>query len=502
MSTCLEQFRAHFHHDNQRPALIDTLSAGKEPRTFSYAELGEQSARVASLLMHRGLRPGDRLAIMLPNSLDFVLLYLGCLHAGITAVPINPELPAHEVAFLLQLSRASLLVSHRQDDAPDTTDIELWQLQAQGLQQQSAHLPAAPWQGSEEQIMGIFFTSGTTSRPKAVCHLTQRMLDNASAFAQHMGWDETLRLLHVLPMNYMAGFLNTLLVPFMAGGCVVLAARFDARSALTFWQPVVSQRANAVWLSPTMLALLSRLQRDPELARWTRANPLDVCVGTAPLPAAVRARFEADFGLKTYQSYGMSEILLVAGQRPGQCCEPDSVGTPLPGIRIQLRGQQNALWVDTPHALAGYLDPARGELVSPLVEGWMDTGDLAKMDSAGCLSITGRKKDLIIHGGHNVSPAAVEACLLQLDAVEDAAVIGLPHPFHGEEVVALVIAGRDRPWPDLQAELQAHCQHELPPHARPTRFIPCHEFPRSVTGKIQKHLLRQRYLHTHAALAP
>ena len=502
MNTRLEQFHGRFQTNNLRPALIDTLSSPGEPRTFSYAELGEQAARVASLLSQQGLGPGDRLAVMLPNSLDLVLLYLGCLHGGITVIPLNPELPAHEVAFLLQLSQAKRIVTREQNDNLDIRAMELWQLGEKGLIQQAAHLPPAPWQAGDEHIIGIFFTSGTTSRPKAVCHLAWRMLDNAATFAHHMGWNEDLRLLHVLPMSYMAGFLNTILVPFMAGGCVVLAPRFDARSALSFWQPVMSQQANAVWLSPTMLALLSRLQRDPGVVRWTRANPLDVCVGTAPLPAAVRMRFEEEFGLKTYQSYGMSEILLVAGQRPGHHCDAGSVGSPLPGIKIQLRGQQKALWVNTPHALAGYLDPDRGELISPLTDGWMDTGDLAKLDETGCLSITGRKKDLIIHGGHNVSPAAVEACLLQLEGVEDAAVIGLPHDFHGEEVVALVIARADHDWQSLYAELLAHCRRELPPHARPTRFIQRRDFPRSVTGKIQKHLLRQDCLGTAGAATP
>ncbi len=501
MPSSVDLFRQHLNPGNPATFLIDASNGDAEAHSHSYGELAQAAAKLAALLAHKGVRRGDRLAIMLPNGREFLLLYLACLHAGITAVPINPALPARDTDYILSITRPALLIGEP-GSGRTSAELPFWALASNSLWQQLETFSPAPATLEGDDIAAIFFTSGTTSRPKGVCHTATALLANAAAFNRHMQWDASLRMLHVLPMSYMAGFLNTLLCPLMAGGSLVLAPQFDAATALRFWQPVQQHGVNALWLTPTMLALLCKLNRDPDITAWTSQHLRSVCVGTAPLPASVRQAFEKSFRAPVHESYGMTEILLTSGTSPAGPQAKGSVGTLLARVEAQLRatdqqGEQGELWIKSDYALAGYLDPETGQLSSPLEQGWMNTGDLARIDEQGRLFITGRKKDLIIHGGHNVSPHAVEEVLRQHPSVDDVAVIGVPHPFHGEAIVALLILKPAASAAAVIEQLRQHGQQALPPHARPQHYEARPDFPRSVTGKIQKHQLRQQWLDAH-----
>ena len=184
----------------------------------------------------------------------------------------------------------------------------------------------------------------------------------------------------------------------------------------------------------------------------------------------------------------MTEVLLVSASATGDPA-PATVGRPLPDVELDFRGDDGAdgeLHVRAPSALDGYLDPETGEPVSARTDGWLATGDVGHLDDDGRLVITGRIKDLIIHGGANVSPTAVEDVLLSHPSVVDAGVVGREHPFWGEEVVAHVVAEGGEP---EVAELTDWCRARLAPDAVPTSFHFCDGLPRSSTGKLQRHLL-------------
>jgi long-chain acyl-CoA synthetase len=304
-----------------------------------------------------------------------------------------------------------------------------------------------------------------------------------------------------MPMTYMAGFLNTLLSPWMAGATAILAPPFDATTALRFWEPARAHDVNTLWLTPTIISALCRLDRDPTVREWTRRTLRSVFAGTAPLPEAKSADFERRFGAKPLESYGMTELLLVTGNRSGRLGRPGSVGRPLPDIETAFRrksgshgqaGNTEQLWVRTPYALKGYVEPDTKELVSPLTDGWLSTGDLGHRDDDGNLFITGREKDLIIRGGANVSPVAIEGALLHHADVVEAAVIGVPHDFWGEEVVACLELSRSKSLDAVRASLIESCREQAP--MVPDRFVSMDTLPRGVSGKIQKHSLRERLI--------
>jgi long-chain acyl-CoA synthetase len=449
-----------------------------DERAFSYGELHCQAAGMAVWLAAQGCRPGDSVALRLTNGWPFSVAYLACLLGRYRIIPVNPELNLADQQYILERTQPRIVL-----DDPGLLA---------GIRPQASDKPMFDY--PEDTVAAIFFTSGTTGRPKGVCHTLDSLVGNVVAFNRNQGLDSDTRLYHVLPMAYMAGFLNTLLSPWLAGGTVLLGPRFRPAHILQFWQRPLAWRANAIWLTPTLAAMLARMSRDGDIARQVGASLRLVFCGTAPLPEATRRAFHAAFGCALQESYGMSEVLLVAAQTRAEAETGSGVGCLLPGVTTSLRVvpelHAEELVIHSPWALKNYLTE-QGEASPLLADGGMPSGDLGAVNNAS-LRITGRLKDLIIRGGLNVSPAALEDVLLSEAGVAEAAVIGLPHDFWGEIIVAALVAEAGRDTATLQATLQARCQAELGEGMRADRYVWLAALPRASTGKIQKYLLREQ----------
>ncbi len=492
----LAQFRAITERSGDKTAFVDVTTPGKR-RQLNYRETLDAAARLAALLGER-VPAGARIAASLPNGIDLAIFYLACLHGGFSAVPVNPSLPPDIMSFITRASRATLLVADDTNLARIEAPCPILRVAGDGLLAGCRdHIPGAP-SVDGDAILSITFTSGTVGRPKGVAHRVDAMLGNVQAFNSLAGLDATTRMLHVMPMCYMAGFLNTILSPLAAGGTVVLAPAFDAQRALAFWVPAMAEDVDTMWLTPTMAALLHRLSRGNEVPAWTRRTLRNVFVGTAPLSPATKAAFEERFGVECLESYGMTEVMLVSANSRLCDRQPASVGHLIDGVTVETRsadgtaqppGTEGELWVATRWALEGYLTEENSEPASPLEDGWMPTGDIGRVDPDGHLYITGRLKDLIIVGGTNVSPRAIEEALLSRPGVVDAAVVGSPHPFWGEEPVAFLVLAGGLTLDAVQAGLTAHCRSVLPTAAVPARMIALPAFPRNPTGKVLKHEL-------------
>jgi len=519
----LSELLARFERDADRVFLLDSIAG----RRFRYGEVDALARDLALRLRERGIVRGDRVAIVLENSAEFAILYFACLYLGAIAVPINTQLHREEIDLILRAADARL-VAHSQASAdlfdaaaleaagaerfwiagprgagapPDPP--EAWSADAAGR----AANPAVdtnwrPLSGVDaSDLFSITFTSGTTSAPKGVAHRIGSLLGNAKWIYERLDFGPDDRMLHVFNMAYMAGFLNTLLCPFMAGGSVVLARAFDARSMLRFWEPAIEHGANALWLAPTMLSALLRFDRNPAGARYSREHVKTVCVGTAPLPVSTKRAFEERYGVTVLESYGLSEVLLLTTNSHRHPIVEGSVGRPFAGAEIRIAnaggealaiGEDGEILVRTSQAMAGYIDAEKREMIPLEPEQWFPTGDIGHLSEAGDLFITGRKKDLIIRGGMNVSPRRIEDVLLAHPAVAEVAVVGVPHEFYGEEVVAALRLEEGQSVEALRASLESHCKAHLSALSMPNRFVQVDELPTSVTGKVQKGRLAKR----------
>ena len=497
---------------NAERALIIDAAAG---RTWTYRQVFELARSIAGGFVRQGIRRGDRVVLLLPNGVPFAATYFACLMTGIVLVPINPMLTAKEIGTILRLASARLVVFSagtssklvQAEAQPSTPRLKMVSAKAAGYEAESDGIGAVldldradaldwgtPFADCRpEDPFLILFTSGTTALPKGVVHSAGSELGNAVAFNATMGFGKESRFLHVWPMAYSSGILNTWLSPFMAEGSVVLTAAFDARSALDFWNAVIANKVNTLWLSPTMLAALLAVDRDTRGPAYCREHLKTVCCGAAALPLTLKRSFEQKYGVEVFESYGLVELLIVAANSPRYPRRDRSVGVVLPGVDIRIgRPEGNdeqediggEVLANTQFAMVGYIDPNSGE-ISRLASGtYFPTGDIGRLDADGNLFITGRKKELIVRGGQTISPAAVRDVLLSCEEVEDAYVVGLPHQFYGEEVGAVVKLHAGAQFQQAKARILEVCRQELNPAAIPSVIAELNNFPLGSTGKV------------------
>ena len=456
----------------------DDLALIYKDRKWSYNQLLVEGRRRAKYLKIKGLQPGSKLLIHFPDDrVEFLFSILAGIIGGYDLIPVSQKAKDNELEYIRNIVQPDFIWTESFHEVSNDLDINDTDFQ---------------------NIRIIFFTSGTTSSPKGVCHEFENLLSNANAFNHRSGLKRNVCMLNVMPTGYMAGLLNTFFSPLMARGTIVLADSFDVRMALDFWKYPMENGVNTIWFTPSMIATLTPLCRDEIIPNWARTNLRHVFVGTAPLHSWIREDFRKRFGVNCLDSYGTTECLFIS-VNPVDVINPDdaTVGLLLPEVKIEVRNargaiqlgnQEGDIWLNSPYTMTGYLDGLDSNLeVKSENSNWLDTGDIGCIDNAGRLSITGRRKDLIIHGGINVSPKHVEDILLRYSGVQDAAVVGSPHPFWGEEVLAYVIPEGGG---NLDADsLNIYCDEHLSTDARPSQIIFVNEFPRTSNGKIQKHLL-------------
>lgn len=440
----------------------DDVIVSDSKQALTGISLVATACHIANSWRKRDVPPGSRIAVSVPHRLSFLVYYFAAMYGGYTIVPINPNLAQTERDKLLNVANPNILIS---EPAP---------FLASG--------PCYDIKTTPQQTFAIFLTSGSTGKPKGVCHGLETMLANVEAFNLIARITECTHMLHVMPIYYMAGFLNTILSPLLAGGRVFLDQQFDAKKALHFWHAARSQGVNTVWISPSMAYAVARLCRDETLAEWVHHAMTHVFVGTAPLSERIHQQFFETFGVRCKESYGMTEILLASVNTEGQSV---GAGTFLANISYKINGD-NELLLQSPYSMQGYFD-CSNDLSECKPQKWFATGDFAVVED-NFLHITGRKKDLIIKGGVNHSPLHIETILNTHPSVIESAVIGKPHDFWGEEIIAFVT-------PVLNARINAQdilqfCAKRLDAAALPSQIEFRDSFPKSETGKILKSQLR------------
>ncbi len=332
-----------------------------------------------------------------------------------------------------------------------------------------------------------------------------RMLRNAAAFASAQNIDENSRFYLTLSMAYMGGFYNLLVLPFLCGASVVVDHVFDARSSLHFWEKARKNKVNTLWMAPTVLSILLRMDRGRTGEEFCHSSVRHAFVGFAPLTPKVKNEFEARYGVRLIENYGLSETLFVTARSPNSNKNDREnrgyVGEPLPGVTLRIvndddDGNPAPLAVDgeiqilTPDLMAGYLD-AQGRLQPIDAAAWFSTGDVGHLDANNSLSITGRKKDIIIRGGVNISPAAIEEVLVQVPHIAEAAVVSIPHELYGEDIVAVLKLEANIELDSILDVVVAHARQNLALHQQPARYIAIDDLPRTANGKVQKGRLRE-----------
>ncbi|MFZ0319352.1 MAG: class I adenylate-forming enzyme family protein [Candidatus Sulfotelmatobacter sp.] len=479
---------------------------------ITFRHFHRQACALAAELRRRGVRKGDRVGVMLPNCCELAVLYFACIYLGAVIVPINPMLSTNEVRFILGSCKPALVVCGRlnADSVREFHTNVLGLLTAQEaetggvneikIDDLSPREDFLPLENAEaDDLIVIMYTSGTSAKPKGLAHKVGRMFRNAMAFASAQGINEDSRFYLTLSMAYMGGFYNLLVLPFLCGASVVVDHVFDARSSLHFWEKAKNNKVNTLWMAPTVLSILLRMDRGRTGEEFCRSSLRHVFVGFAPLPLKVKDEFELRYGVCLIENYGLSETLFVTARSVDARGSQGYVGEALPGIALRIANDngepvapatQGEVQILTPDLMAGYLD-AEGRLLEADALAWFATGDVGRLDGESSLSITGRKKDIIIRGGVNISPAAVEEVLMQVAGVAEVAVVSVPHELYGEDVVAVLKLEAGLEVELILESAAQHAKQNLAQHQQPARYMAIDELPRTSTGKVQKARIRE-----------
>ena len=475
--------------------------------TATWAQVDAAVDAAAGGLLGLGLRAGDRVGIHLPNTTDFPVAYFGVLRAGLVAVPLNPGYTRDELAHALGDSGARALITTRGTAA--TAQVVAAELDAlehlivTGVD--TAPPGASTWDallegagGPVESLRGgedlavLIYTSGTSGRPKGAMLPHRALLANLQQGAQIappvITSDDVVLL--VLPLFHIYGLNAGLGAVAREAATGVLVDRFDPVETLA---EIRRHEITSVLGAPPMYVAWSMLPDVGDAFSTVRV----ALSGAAPLPGPVLHRILDITGHHVFEGYGLTETApVLTSTLMSDVAKPFSIGRPIPGVELKLvdergneideEGDPGEISVRGDNLFLGYWPDAND---GPSADGWFCTGDIAVLDDDGDLFLVDRRKELILVSGFNVYPREVEDVLSAHPDVEEAAVIGVTHPYTGESVKALVVL---RPGARVAADdLIAHCARSLARFKCPTSVEFVTELPRGATGKVSKGRLRE-----------
>ena len=465
--------------------------------SLTYAGLAGRARAMAAGLDALGVGRGERVAIVSHNSARLLEAFFGVTSWGRVLVPINFRLSRDEVAYIVEHSGASVLLVDP-ELAENLADVTAKHRFVLGRKTDDVLLrmgvnPEAWEEPDEDATATINYTSGTTARPKGVQITHRNIWVNAVTFALHAGVTDRDVYLHTLPMFHANGWG----MPFAMTGLGVPQVVIRKIDGADILRRVQTYGVTVMCAAPAVVALVLEAAQTWEGEIPGRGTTRVICAG-APPPSRTIQRIESELGWEFVQIYGLTETtpLVTVNRRRAEEdeLEPEEAarrlsraGMPALGTRLDISDQGEVL-IRSNVVMDGYWQQPEAT-AEALEDGWFHTGDGGGLDDEGYLSISDRRKDVIITGGENVSSIEVEDCLFSHPAVAEVAVIGVPSEKWGETVKALVVLSGEA----TEAELIAHCKGRLAGYKAPTSVEVREAIPRTATGKVQKFKLREQY---------
>lgn len=475
-----------------------------EGKSVTYKELNQQVDRLAAGLSAQGFGKGDRVALILDNSPEFVIAYYGILRLGACVVPINPMFTQGEISYILDNSQAKAVIANVSVESKlselteKSKSIKLviyvdaknqewtWErlMETFTLSFESPFI-------CQEDLAVILYTSGTTGKPKGAMLSHRNLASNAESISKLIEMHDEDRVIAVLPMFHVFCMTISLNAPIACGATVIILPRFSPLDVVS----TIREKKGTLFVGvPTMYNFIYQL---PEA---TAEDFLSVrlCIsGGASIPIELLQKFQNKYNVSILEGYGLSETSPLVAINPLKGIrKPGSIGLDIPGVKTKVvdedrkelsMGEVGELVVQGPNVMKGYLEMPEATAAS-LIDGWFYTGDLAKMDEEGYIYIVDRKKDIIIVGGYNVYPREVEEVLYQHPSIVETSVVGVPDEGYGEIVKAYIVVKDEQITKD---DIIHFCQDKLVKYKLPRQVEFLKDLPKNSTGKILRRELRQ-----------
>jgi len=500
--------------------LFDALVAPLEARTdavlirpdnseVSGQELFALSSQIANILRDAGVEPGHRVAMQCEKSVEALALYLSCLRIGALFLPLNTAYMPAEIDYFVGDAQPSVVVSSikaAEQIAPICANHNAV-LFTLGENSDGTLIDAAKTASTEcpvaergaDDLAAILYTSGTTGRSKGAMLSNKNLLSNAESLSKAWRYTSEDRLLHALPIFHAHGLFVAVNVALYVGASMIFLPKFDI--------DVVMDKIGDATTMMGVPTFYTRMLADERCTSENLGHMRLFVSGSAPLLAETHREFEAKTGQRILERYGMTETTMNSSNPYDGERRAGTVGFPLPNIELRVVdpetsdnlpvGEIGNLEVRGPNVFQGYWRMPEKTAEDFRDDGFFITGDIAKIDEDGYVTIIGRSKDLVISGGYNVYPKEVESEIDNLNGVNESAIIGAPHPDFGEAVIAVIV-------PQLgvtltSEQIMAPLQQRLAKFKCPKSIFFVKALPRNTMGKVQKNELRVTYENTFKA---
>lgn len=485
--------------------LKEAIVIGQE--RVNYQLLNQEVNRLASALRERGVGKGDKVVIFMPNTKEFVISYFATLRLGAVTVPINARLAQPEVAYILEHSDACALLVHEALFASvsgirkegvllvKTGDSDGGWLSFQAMLESGEDAPIS-CDLHEDDEATILYTSGTTGLPKGVLFTYRNVLSAAVMTCNEMEMKPESRILHLMPLSHSAQLHLFLVAGTYVGATHILSPTFAPDILLRLTE---SEKATHFFGAPVAYLLTAKA---PNIDDFDLSSMKLWVYGGAPLSQpeikAVKAKFKTD---RLFCVYGLTEagptgtLLLPEehDEHAGSIGKRGALGTEVRIVNEEGNdvsvGEVGEIVIFGEGVMKGYYKD-EAQTHSAFLNGWLKTGDMARIDEDGYMWVVDRKKDMIISGGVNIFPKEVEEALLTHPLITDVALIGVPHPEWGETVKAYIVASEAMD--DLQEECTRFLDGKVASYKVPRIYEQIAELPRNATGKILKQVLRDQ----------
>ena len=478
--------------------LIDKNSKEK----LKYSEILQNAENIASFFKNIGLSKGDRVAVLLDKSGDAVKIYFALLLSGIVIIPINKSYPHSQINFILNNSNAKTIICDFQLKIINNKNINTIYLGNEEIKmdlKESDHIldiktlkkmdncfSLEDIKLQYHDIFTIVYTSGTSSEPKGVIQSIGNIICNGQIFVENYSLDSDARFYNFLSMAYLGGYYNLLLIPFLAGGSVLLSSPFDASIALSFWKDLEKFKINVLWFVPAILSTIMKIDRRKNGAKYIKNNVKYSFIGMDFVRDDLINDYEKIYESKLLENYGLTETLFITLDHPSY------KGNILENIEVKIvnddgkkmpNEDSGEILIKTPFLMKRYID---SEISENLINGWFPTGDLGVIDKNSNLKIVGRKKDLIIKGGMNISPSSIEKVIYKLNYINECGAIGIRNDLHGEDIIVALSLDNKQVNDQWKESLINVVKKELSQNQQPDYYVILPKLPTTISGKIKK----------------
>ncbi|MET3971136.1 MULTISPECIES: malonate--CoA ligase [Bradyrhizobium] len=490
--------------DDPKRLAVETQDGGR----ISYGDLIARAGQMANVLVARGVKPGDRVAVQVEKSVANIVLYLATVRAGAVYLPLNTAYTLNELDYFIGDAEPSLVVcdpSKADGLAPIAAKVKA-KVETLGPDGKGSLTEAADKASNEfatvsranDDLAAILYTSGTTGRSKGAMLTHDNLASNSLSLVGYWRFTDKDVLIHALPIYHTHGLFVATNVTLFSRASMIFLPKLDPDLIIK-----LMARATVLMGVPTFY---TRLLQNSALSRETTKHMRLFISGSAPLLAETHREWSARTGHAVLERYGMTETNMNTSNPYDGERVPGAVGFPLPGVSVRVtepetgkelpRDEIGMIEVKGPNVFRGYWRMPEKTKSEFRPDGFFITGDLGKIDDKGYVHILGRGKDLVISGGFNVYPKEIESELDAMPGVVESAVIGVPHADFGEGVTAVLVCNEGA---DVtEAAVLKALDGRLAKFKMPKRVFVVDELPRNTMGKVQKNVLRDTYKDIYA----